>query len=219
MTNKEIDRRNFLITGVISLTGLSCLPLLKTIEASAKPILMNAKGVLLADPSRCTGCGRCELACTEFNFGKAHPLVARIKIRRNLNYGPNGPWYGQWMNLGKADQGRIIQETCKQCAHPVPCALSCPEDAILPHPETGARYVDTKICSGCGVCVKACPWEMPTIDPDTGKAVKCDLCGGTPECVDACPTGALRFVNWRDLTNESPMRRTGAIVNCKDCHQ
>lgn len=224
MTKVSIDRRDFLKSGAVSLAGLSCLPFFRTLEAYAEvtgriPILMNAKGVLLADPSRCTGCARCELACTEFKLGKAHPLVASIKIRRNLNFGPNGPWIGQWLNMGKADQGRIFQETCKQCAHPVPCALACPESAIRPDMRTGARIVDEKKCTGCGLCVSACPWEMPTVDPETGKAVKCDLCGGEPECVAACPTRALHYIKWRDLSQESVRRRAGARIDCMECHK
>jgi len=224
MIDKEIDRRFFLKAGIISVAGLSYVPLFKTLESytqvtGQEPVLINAKGVLLSDPTRCTGCCRCELACTEFNFGKAHPLISRIKVRRNLNYGSNGPWYSQWMNLGKADQGRIMPETCKQCPHPVPCVLSCPEGAIIAHPETRARYVNAEKCTGCGICVEACPWEMPTVDPETGKAVTCDLCGGKPECVETCPTGALRFINWRDLTKEGMMRSGGALINCKECHK
>jgi len=34
---------------------------------------------------------------------------------------------------------------------------------------------------------------MVHLDPDTKKAVKCELCQGDPACVAACPTGALAF--------------------------
>jgi len=224
MSNKEIDRRIFIKTGLVSVAGLSYFPLFKTLEkylrdTCQEPVLIHVSGVLLVDSSRCTGCCRCELACTEFNFGKAHPFISRIKIRRNLNYGSAGIWYSQWMNTGKADQGRIIPETCKQCPHPVPCVLSCPEHAITAHPETGARYMNQEKCTGCGVCVLSCTWAMPSIDPETGKAVICDLCGGKPECVEACPTGALKLVSWRDLTKDTAIRRTGASINCAECHK
>ena len=220
----KMDRRNFFKAGLVSAAGLSYLPLLKSLESylrmtGQEPLVINAKGVLITDPTRCTGCCRCELACTEFNFGKAHPQISRIKIRRNLNYGSLGLWYGQLMNVGKADQGRIIAETCKQCPHPVPCVLSCPEGAIIAHPESRARFVNWDKCTGCGVCIEACPWDMPAIDPETGKAVTCDLCGGEPECVNTCPTGALRFIKWRDLTKETPVRQAGAAISCKECHE
>ena len=54
-------------------------------------ILETAKGLIIADPNLCVACHRCELACTEFNDGKATPRLARIKITRNVMFGPSGP--------------------------------------------------------------------------------------------------------------------------------
>lgn len=47
-------------------------------------VLETAKGILICDPNLCVACHRCELACTEFNEGKADPRLARIKITRNV---------------------------------------------------------------------------------------------------------------------------------------
>jgi len=38
-----------------------------------------------------------------------------------------------------------------------------------------------------------------TIDPDSKKALKCDLCGGEPACVPACPVNALEYVDIKNL--------------------
>jgi Fe-S-cluster-containing hydrogenase component 2 len=54
--------------------------------------------------------------------------------------------------------------------------------------------IDTDTCVGCGLCGKYCPVDMVHLDPDTKKAVKCELCGGEPACVTACPCGALEWV-------------------------
>lgn len=53
-------------------------------------VLETAKGILICDPNLCVACHRCELACTEFNEGKADPRLARIKITRNVMFGHAG---------------------------------------------------------------------------------------------------------------------------------
>jgi Fe-S-cluster-containing hydrogenase component 2 len=32
-------------------------------------------------------------------------------------------------------------------------------------------------------------------NPDTDKAIKCNLCDGQPACADACPTAAIEYVD------------------------
>jgi ferredoxin len=70
---------------------------------------------------------------------------------------------------------------------------------------SGEVRVREALCTGCGACAKACPWDniqiaarpldMPR--PDGGLfpevAVKCDLCHGSgePACVAACPVEAV----------------------------
>lgn len=55
--------------------------------------------------------------------------------------------------------------------------------------ETEAVLVDREKCTGCGVCVSACPGRIPHIHPNEKYAVICDLCGGDPRCVDVCRQG------------------------------
>jgi len=219
---KGVSRRGFLGG---SLTAASFLAMSCASRGHAQetepPLLTKAKGVILADATKCVGCRRCELACTEYNEGVSHPVVARIKIYRNLNFGPRGVSYGFWRREGKWGNGRIIQETCKQCAHPVPCALACPNKAIYVCPTTGARVINQDKCKGCGLCTRACPWEMPSLNPITLRSTKCHLCQGNPECVQACPAGALKYVPWRDLRDEVPIRQAQNIpakLDCSTCH-
>ncbi len=224
-TKKVLSRRSFLkgsaTAGLASMTFFGALSAYAAKEGR-EPIFVNAEGVILADPSRCVGCRRCESACTEFNDGKSHPLIARIKIYRNLNFGPQGVQYSYWRNPGKFGNSRIIQETCKQCAHPVPCASACPNGAIEADSITGARIINQNKCQGCGICTRACPWSMPSIDPDTQTATKCFLCNGHPECVHACPSGALRYISWRDLTKETGIQKPSfpvvPSIDCTECH-
>jgi Fe-S-cluster-containing hydrogenase component 2 len=69
----------------------------------------------------------------------------------------------------------------------------CPVGAIT-QTRDGIVSIDTETCVGCGLCSKYCPMDMIHLDPDTKKAVKCELCQGEPACVAACPTGALEWV-------------------------
>lgn len=54
---------------------------------------------------------------------------------------------------------------------------------------SGARLEVTDVCTGCGACVRACPFSAITVVD--GRALvggACTLCGA---CVDVCPVGAL----------------------------
>ncbi len=84
----SLSRRRFLLVGGLSVVGLSALgPHLAAEAAPPVLVLPQAKGLVLADPTKCVGCRRCELACTEFNDGKAArrpgclPAVCRRGLR------------------------------------------------------------------------------------------------------------------------------------------
>ena len=124
----------------------------------------------------CTGCGICQMACSERLLGGYNPRRAVLRIehaRENLYHFP---------------------VVCNQCTNAY-CANVCPVKAIGRDPATGAVVVDRDLCVGCGLCRRYCPIEMVRVDPDLKKSVKCDLCGGHPLCVAVCPTGALGLVS------------------------
>lgn len=221
----DLSRRRFLFLSAGVITSLAAMNISGAWGTDAPIVITdNVKGLLLSDPSRCVGCLRCELACTEYNEGRSQPSLARIRVGRNLNFGPHGP-LGRTRMQGAWGNGVFIPDTCRQCPHPVPCATACPENAIKADPETGARIVDTSLCVGCRLCQRACPWNMMSFDEQSQKATKCFLCQGAPKCVDACPSGALRYVSWRDLTREAAPRVAAPLAvssekakECLDCH-
>lgn len=189
----SLTRRRFLQVGGVSVVALSALgPWLAAEAAPPVLVLPQAKGLVLADPTKCVGCRRCELACTEFNDGKAAPSMARIKVARNMNFGPRGAFLGR-EGQGTWGNGLVMQDVCRQCVEAA-CAAACPVQAIGTKPPANARVVDETKCVGCRTCVSACPFRMMAFDDEIGRATKCTLCDGKPKCVDACPAAALRYV-------------------------
>jgi Fe-S-cluster-containing dehydrogenase component len=218
-----VSRRSFLRLSGASMAAIASWKFFGLGCATGAPLIITeqAQGLVIADPTRCVGCRRCELACTDFNDGKSSPTISRIKVRRNLHFGPTGLYAGERTH-GNWGNGLVIQDFCKQCRHPVPCADACPNGAIVVKPPVNARIIDQAICTGCGMCRKACPWEMISLDPETDKATKCFLCDGKPKCVEACPAEALMYVNWLDLAGKVPPRITSQASidkpQCGDCH-
>lgn len=62
-------------------------------------------------------------------------------------------------------------------------------------------YVQERLCSGCGLCVSACPYEARRIDEANNVAVVLeDLCKGCGTCVISCPNGASQQRNYERST-------------------
>ena len=132
------------------------------------------KGKLVVDSSRCHGCQSCMVACSLVHEGQVIPSLARIQVVLN------------------AFDGVHLIRTCHQCRN-APCAASCPQEAIYLVEEADYWAVDEDLCTGCGVCAEACPFDAIIIHPVTHKMLKCDTCQGEPACVQSCPKGALTW--------------------------
>jgi Fe-S-cluster-containing hydrogenase component 2 len=119
----------------------------------------------------------CEVVCSAGHFGAVSPALARIRV-------------------AKLDEiGIDLAITCFGCVEK-PC-LECPTEALSVGPR-GEIVLDGDECSGCGICVEACP--VGAIGFHEGEPLFCDLCDGTPTCVDACPSGALSNLNERETS-------------------
>ena len=100
-----------------------------------------------------------------------------------------------------------LPNTCQHCKNAA-CMVDCPTGAIG-RDVGGEVVIREDLCTGCGSCAKACPWENISIAPRNGAlslspniAVKCDLCSGydAPACVQGCPTEAIfRIEPQRDI--------------------
>jgi Fe-S-cluster-containing hydrogenase component 2 len=129
-----------------------------------------------ADKNLCLGCEICELICSLAHGGEFKPSISRIHIRRD-------PF-----------EGDFTPEVCTQCSRPM-CLEACLEGAVYVDADTGAKVIVEDMCTGCGECARACPFNYSgtvlKYDPERRVYVKCDLCGGEAECVKWCPSGAL----------------------------
>ena len=132
--------------------------------------------LLSVDLSECRGCQICELTCSFAKLRNFAPSLALIKVVHEY----------------PATERPTV---CYQC-NDAPCARVCPANAIA-RAETGALVVSEAACTGCRLCVDACPWGLIKINPASGVAMKCDLCGGNPECVTLCPPQALKLESAR----------------------
>jgi len=143
------------------------------------PAKFESRKFVSVDPSKCTGCGICEYACsTEKDEPRGNPMCSRIRVIRMTPF----------FNFALA---------CRACED-APCVKACPEKALAQAEKTGIIMVKDKQCKGCDWCVQACPHGGIMIHSDTGKAVACDLCNGEPQCVEFCPEEALELVSSDD---------------------
>jgi Fe-S-cluster-containing hydrogenase component 2 len=136
---------------------------------------------IVRDYLKCSGCRRCELACSMHHEDWMWPESSRIRVFMPF-------------------PGVEVPHFCAQCAD-YPCVDSCPEDALSVDEETSAVLVDRDLCTSCGVCVKACPGQVPFLHPGDNKATICDLCEGDPECVKVCQEAGY---NALQLVHEEP---------------
>jgi anaerobic selenocysteine-containing dehydrogenase/Fe-S-cluster-containing dehydrogenase component len=166
---------------------------------------------MLIDLERCVGCYACVVSCKQY-FG----------TRPNVDY--NQAKIVEWGAYPKTRR-QYVSLMCNHCENP-PCLNSCPTGSTYKAPE-GPVLTDPAKCTGCGACVKACPYGQrflsyadETYFPDAplpgeiesavriGKAEKCTLCQERleqkrePICVELCPGHCRVFGDLDDPQSE-----------------
>ncbi len=97
---------------------------------------------------------------------------------------------------GAAQSPRDIPDTIAQASGAAAKVLALfSQEELLQEPTVA--YVVEEICSGCGICISACPYEARSLDAHRRVAVVnpalCQYCGA---CVSACPNKASQIYNW-----------------------
>ncbi len=153
-----------------------------------------ARSLLVIDLETCVRCGHCAWACADVHgqsriVRRGDKMVARVDSQK------------------RAPQSLLLPNSCQHCENPS-CMIDCPTGAIGRDPG-GEVFIREALCTGCGACAKACPWDNISMAerPETAPrpaggaypdiAVKCDLCRGFegPACVQVCPTGSIFRMN------------------------
>ena len=124
--------------------------------------------MLTIDLAKCTGCRRCECACSFFHTGRVSNHLARIKVLNIYEIGVDAP------------------VVCNQCEERY--CMNCPEDALSLGPN-GEIVLSRTRCELCGACELNCPIGAIEIFDDI--VYVCDLCGGDPKCIEACSEDAI----------------------------
>ena len=144
---------------------------------------MSELKYVIGDPDVRTGCMICTNVCSMHYFKVIGPTRSRNRVVR-FEYALDFPLF------------------CRNCEDPE-CVKACPNEA-LSRTSKGIVIVNNRKCDGIGACVAACPYAAITINPDTGKAIKCIQCG---RCVERCPVEAIRIVTDDELKKSDPEGR------------
>ncbi|NQT30188.1 MAG: 4Fe-4S binding protein [Candidatus Saganbacteria bacterium] len=51
--------------------------------------------------------------------------------------------------------------------------------------------IDESLCTGCGICLDACPKQALELVDGLAKLTKPEACDGDGACVGACPVSAI----------------------------
>ena len=118
----------------------------------------------------CVGCRMCEVACSSHHTGAVSPALSRIRVAKLEEIGID------------------MADACISCSEK-PC-LVCSTEALSVG-DKGQVLLEVELCSGCEICVEACPVGAVGFHDDV--PLFCDLCDGAPSCVEACPSDALSY--------------------------
>ena len=167
----------------------------------------------LIDISKCIGCKACQVACMEWN-----DLRDTIGFNHGVYGNPMDLSDQSWtvMRFTEAEpDGRLAwlirKDGCMHCADPG-CLKACPAPGAIVRYGNGIVDFNQEYCIGCGYCITGCPFNIPRIRAEDGKAYKCTLCsdrvaaGLEPACIKTCPTGALIYGAKDDLVEAAGTR-------------
>jgi len=104
---------------------------------------------------------------------------------------------------------------CRHCDS-APCVAACYTKALAA--SDGAVTFEAARCTGCGLCLAACPFGVIGWRDDERTVHKCDLCanrravGQKPACALTCPTEALSYEEYSDFVGRVQRRAAAKML-------
>ncbi|RME00723.1 MAG: 4Fe-4S dicluster domain-containing protein [Calditrichaeota bacterium] len=161
------------------------------VEVALERGWVQGRSILVIDLNLCTRCDECVRACAATHGGRP-----------------------RFIREGDRHENWLVTRACYHCQDPA-CLVGCPTGAIQRRGYGQLVKIDEKLCIGCQVCARNCPFDAITmvdlqaVWPDTALpqylrgqpkmlASKCDLCdasGHGPACVYHCPNGCAYRVS------------------------
>jgi formate dehydrogenase iron-sulfur subunit len=193
------------------------------------------------DTTVCIGCKACEVACKQWNDlpadseraggGRSYDYTQRLSAStwRHVRFIEEpvmptaavaaGDGLPDLVDMAEAalpslDSWLFMSDVCKHCTN-AGCMDACPTGAII-RTEFDTIVIQPDVCNGCGYCIPACPFGVPSRDPTDGRAAKCTLCydrlqdGLEPACAKACPTDSIMFGEYDEIVDLAK-RRVGRL--------
>ncbi|MEJ7731364.1 MAG: cyclic nucleotide-binding domain-containing protein [Polyangiaceae bacterium] len=133
--------------------------------------LQVARSLLTIDLETCVRCGHCSWACAEL-YGVARlvrrgdKMVTRVDASADparLRAGPLDGLAAALASDAAIPQTLLLPNSCQHCENPA-CMVDCPTGAIGRDP-AGEVFIRDALCTGCGACAKACPWDNIQMAP------------------------------------------------------
>lgn len=178
------------------------------------------------DLTKCTACRGCQIACKQWkklpaeqtkNMGShQNPQDLSGKTIRLVRFSE--------VEVDDKLQWLFFPEQCRHCVEP-PCLDAAEvEGAIVHDSETGAVvYTELTAKQADKDAFRAsCPYDIPRVDHETGRVMKCDMCndrvhaGLLPACVKSCPTGTMNFGDRDEMLELAEKRLAEAQVKFPD---
>jgi Fe-S-cluster-containing hydrogenase component 2 len=125
------------------------------------------KKLAVKDQNACMACLSCSLACAAAFYKNDNPYKENLSCIQIVS---------------RDDKPRVT--ACPQCGS---CAKVCEAGAITKN-DKGIFMLSAKLCTGCGKCVTACPFQLIVKAASKPNPTKCIACG---ICVKACPVDIL----------------------------